>query len=237
MPFEVEAVGTFYRVLATDDRSQRIGQFLTSISKIDPGATERVFAAQRYLHQALWLGYAARHPQQFAGERLLNLHKAIEVLYPYSGSIDNLRVSLAEQGLKKELVELFASLAVLRNSVDVGHVKLGTMTSAEFNSFHKFLLYTTQLTSWLIERAVESNAAKDLENNTLAKPDAGSPSEEQDRTSDLAKTMSMVDKWVQDVDPLKPATFYAADSRSLVSEYRAKRERSEKNKKKAKKRS
>ncbi|AUX46388.1 uncharacterized protein SOCE26_078940 [Sorangium cellulosum] len=195
--FQVEVKGTFERVISVLDTSKTIADFMAKLQQLPEDSAGRVFAAQRYLNQAQWLGYSARHPQQFAGERVLNLHKAVEVLYPHSGEVNKLRSQLSAMGLREDVVELFASLAYIRNSVDVGHPKVGVMGGKEHDDFHLFLVYMTQIVTWLVNHTVERLSQVD---SPTVSPSVGG--------SDLAKTMSRVGDLLKKVEPLQPNSFF-----------------------------
>ncbi len=78
--FQVEIKGTFDRIVTNMDASDAVQKQMQALEHLPEDIAERVFAAQRYINQAQWLDYLAKHSQQFAAERLLNLQKAIEIL-------------------------------------------------------------------------------------------------------------------------------------------------------------
>lgn len=153
--FTVEVRGTFERVVRVTDVGEAISNDLKLLRSLPAARADRIFAAQRYFNQVLWLSYSARHPQQFAAERLLNLNKVLEVLYPHGSKVENLRTQLKKLKLRREVRELFASVVYIRNQVDVAHAKLGFLNQDDFSAFHEFLLFATEMTGWLIRHTVE----------------------------------------------------------------------------------
>ena len=98
-------------------------------------------AALRYLQQADRLESEGRYVTTFLAERLLNLAKALEAMYPPTGERDDvnrMRTDLAADGVAGEYVEVFASIRYLRNQVDVGHVAFEALGPDSTQTLYKF---------------------------------------------------------------------------------------------------
>ncbi len=197
--FEVEVRGTFQNVVwsgGPETLARSISEEMDRFSKVSPAVVERVFAASRYVNHARWLAYQGAHPAQFAGEQLLNLNKAIEVLLPH-GSIDELRETLEKLGLQDELIELFAALAHVRNQVDVGHGAIELLEEKEHASLHTFVLYTNELVTWLVTHVATLAADGRFELRPLT------VETKRKRDGTLARVGQLLNK----VNPLRPETF------------------------------
>ncbi len=194
--FSVEVKGTFERVVRVDSPDRAVPPFLSDMSGLKADGADRILAAQRYLNQSLWLAYAARHPQQFAAERLLNLHKVLEVLYPHSGEVNLLRAALSKLGLRTEVIELFASVVYIRNQVDVGHPKVALLSEADFTTFHQFLGFATEMVGWLV---------RDACTRATQEPGSAQPRLGNADIPALRKAATLM----QSVNPLRPEDFFS----------------------------
>ena len=83
----------------------------------------------RYLQQADRLDSEGRYAVSFLAERLLNIAKALEVIF--LGGVDDMRKLLASIGVDSMYAEIFASVRYLRNEVDVGHVSFSRIDASE----------------------------------------------------------------------------------------------------------
>lgn len=197
--FEVEVRGDFQNVVRTggpETFATSIREEMARFASIPRDGSERLFAASRYVNHARWLAFQGAYPSQFAGELLLNLNKAVEVLLPHGDSIDKLREQLRELGLREEVVELLAALQHVRNKVDVGHCAVELLDVQEHTSFHTFVLYANELVSWLVEHVATLAGQGRFNFRPLT-------SAKKKRDGTLARVADLLPK----VNPLRPSTF------------------------------
>jgi hypothetical protein len=192
--FRVEFEGTCYRVFRVPDADTKIRSELDRLRQLPADAAPRVFAAQRYAMQARWLRYYSEFPTQFAAERLLNLYKAIEVLF--GRSVDELRTHLRSMRLRAAVVELVASLTYIRDEVDVGHPALATLTPDQHVVLQKYLLAMEDIVTWLIGHVIDELAAERFKLGQ-----GKSRKRQRDRT--IAATAT----WLEQINHLQPHTF------------------------------
>ncbi len=198
--FEVEVRGEFQNVMysaGSSTMATSIEEEMVRISKVPAEGAARLFAAYRYVNHARWLAYRGAHPAQFAGEQLLNLNKAVEVLLPHGGSIEKLRTSLRSLGVREEVVELIAALAYVRNQVDVGHAAVEVLDVKEHCNLHTFVLYAMEIVGWLVGHVSQLAGEGRLKLSPLA-ANAKKPRDE---------TLSRVGELLGKVNPVRPETF------------------------------
>lgn len=194
--FEVSVKGTFEDVVRTIDAPKSVAETARVLSGLPESAAPRMFAAWRYVNHARWLAYQALFPGQFAGEQLLNLSKAVELLVPHQGSVDRLREALERLGLNSDVIELFAALKHVRNQVDVGHATVEVLNAKEHRDVHRFLLYMNELVAWLTLHVAVAVADGRCD-MPLGKGSGGKPN----------KTLARIEPLLDRVNPLQPDTF------------------------------
>ena len=81
-------------------------------------------------------------PGEFLAEVLLNLAKALEVLFPPKGDgrvRDAVRAGLLTLGYSEENIEAdYIPVMALRNELDVGHVELGLLARDHLEVLHAY---------------------------------------------------------------------------------------------------
>lgn len=108
----------------------------------------RLLAALHYFHTARRLARQGSTPGEFMAEELLNLSKALEVLFPPSNR-DAVREGLRGLGFSEADCEgRFLPAMALRNEVDVGHVDLGKLNDDDRRVVHA---YTDAAEPWFAE--------------------------------------------------------------------------------------
>lgn len=85
-----------------------------------------LIASLRYLQQADRLQAEGRHLTTFLAERILNIAKAIEAIFP-NESVDMMRDELKKMKIDATYIDIFSSVKYLRNQVDVGHVSFSDL--------------------------------------------------------------------------------------------------------------
>ena len=102
----------------------------------------RLVAGLHYFHQACRLSRAGEVAGEFLGEVVLNLAKALEVLFPATGttgSIDAARAGLQKLGVDSAVIEADLVPAIaLRNNIYSGHVQLALFTREHLQLIHDF---------------------------------------------------------------------------------------------------
>lgn len=191
--FQVQVTGKFETVVKVPDLPEAIRRSMTRVTRLPKEVAAKVFAAHRYALQARRLAYASEYATQFVGERLLNLNKAVEILF--GRDVDRMRQSLVDLGVRSEVIEVLAALRYVRDSIDVGHPASRPLTPKQFEDVHGFVFAIEEIVTWLLDFVVEAFA-----DERLSLPHAKKKSE-RDRT--LARLGEVVGK----VKALRPDTF------------------------------
>ena len=120
-----------------------------------------LIAAFRYLQQADKLEYSGHHTTTFLPERILNLAKSLESLFPGDNGITRMRELMSTWKIKSEYVELFATLRHLRNQVDVGHVGFTDLPPGVVAEIHSFTETATKHLRTLLTSLLRNISAQD----------------------------------------------------------------------------
>lgn len=118
-----------------------------------------VVAALRYLQQADRLQAEGRHLTTFLAERLLNIAKALEALFP--GEVDDMRRELATLNVASTYSDAFASARYLRNQVDVGHVSFTDLLPGQVQEVFEFADLATNCLRALINSLLRNREAQE----------------------------------------------------------------------------
>lgn len=195
--FEVVATGSFQALVRVLDSPREVAALMSGLAELPEDQGLRVLTAFRYLNQTRWLGYAAEYPSQFVGEQLLNLQKALEILFSPAGSVDRLREQLRAIGLRKRAVELIAASQYVRNEIDVGHAKTQLLSAEEYADIHEFVMTLTELLTELLPRIIGLLAQRRFALPPLERSAQGG-----------SKTMRHVRDLLRDIDPLRPDSWW-----------------------------
>ncbi len=126
-------------VLATrKEQEQRLASALTHFGKVVEDPTGRLVSALCYYRHALRLEALMPCNEEFAAEVLLNLSKAIEIIF--SNNRDRLRAQAEQWGFSQQDVERrIVPLLLIRNEMDVAHVATGLLRRKERDTFLDFV--------------------------------------------------------------------------------------------------
>jgi hypothetical protein len=140
----------------------------------------RLLAALHYFHVACRLSRQGVIAGEFLPEVVLNLAKALEVLFPPRGdgrTRDAVRTKLAELGFSQPEIEAdFLPAMALRNEIDVGHVDLGLFKPDHLALIHAYVFHAEHAFGILFDRLLSRIAAGEFEIETYepgpARPEA-----------------------------------------------------------------
>lgn len=191
--FTVEFQGTTEVIVRTMDQGESIRRKLDGLRRLPADGAERVLSAHRYLLQARRLRYVSSYPSEFLGERLLNLYKAIEVLF--GRDVDPLRRLLEQLDLKGEVVELLAGLVYVRDEIDVGHPAIRSLDGKQYETLHRYAEAVEEVIPWLLDHLVSRLAEDRFQLRRLKGP------------SKRSSTLEKAAKSVGAVKYLQPETF------------------------------
>lgn len=151
-PFHLEPTTQEEQEAAVRDACKRI-------NVLGEGHRRRLIAGLHYFHVACRLQRAGQVVGEFTPEILLNLTKALEILFPPDGdgrTRDAVRAGLKSLGFSESEVEAhFMPAMALRNEIDVGHVFLGVFSQEQSEVIHA---YTERVERWyriLLSRVLE----------------------------------------------------------------------------------
>lgn len=193
LPYRVEFRGVVETPIRTLNQPDAVRRKFDLMQQLPEDGAWRVFSAHRYLLQARRLRYASNYPSEFLGERLLNLYKAIEVLF--GRDVQQVRRQLAELGLKPEVIELLAGLVYVRDEIDVGHPAIGSLDAKQYETLHQYADAVEEIIPWLLDHLVSRLAGDRFQLRRLK------------LSSKRRTTLEKVAKSVSSVNFLQPETF------------------------------
>jgi hypothetical protein len=201
----VEVKGEFYRGIHAIDRESQLKNVFSTATAVDVAYPQRISSALRYLLQARRLDYAETFPAQFLGERLLNIYKAVEVLW--GRKVDDLKKAMDAIGLNADFANVLASLVYLRDQVDIGHPAIQSLNDNEYAEVCLYAEDIEEIVTWLVGEVI-ARAAKD---DTL--PILSSSSTASGQSKDRARTIAKLSDARKKIHALHPTTFTKDDTK------------------------
>ncbi|MEX0754922.1 MAG: hypothetical protein WD556_07370 [Actinomycetota bacterium] len=130
-------------VVDTDLQEERSLTAIRRFAMMIDTDNRRLISALHSFRIAGRLRTSVHIPLEFGGERILNLAKSLEALFPPgdedTGTIDAARKGLASLGFSDDEIEAYFIPAIaLRNSIDVGHVFLNVLNQIELVYLHDY---------------------------------------------------------------------------------------------------
>ena len=110
-----------------DQYEDEIKQGLSRFEFGNRTENRRLLAASAYVHAACRLRDVGNTPFEFLAELILNLAKALEILFPakHDERRDTYRTELRKLGFSDDEIEKqYVPISILRNCLDVGHPKI-----------------------------------------------------------------------------------------------------------------
>lgn len=124
--------------VSTDLLEQCVGSTVARLEIVQETSQRRLMASLHYFHVAARLLPVGASIWEFMPECILNLCKALEVLF--GNSRDEIRTHLVQLGYSAEEIEgAFIPLLLLRNHFDVGHPRLAVLNSAQLKVLYSYL--------------------------------------------------------------------------------------------------
>ena len=117
-----------------------------------------LISALRYLQQADRLQAEGRHLTTFLAERILNVAKALEAIFP--GSVDDMRNEAERLKIDSTYRDIFASVRYLRNEVDVGHVSFSDLPRGAVQNVLDFSDLATRCVKALVNSLMRDREAQ-----------------------------------------------------------------------------
>lgn len=131
-----------FRITTQSIQEEQFARAWERMGVISDPRRRRLVAALHYFHVACRLAREGCTAGEFVAEVVLNLAKALEVLFPPAG--DGRTREAARSGLRalgfadREIEGNFIPAMALRNEIDVGHVELGLFTMDQLKTIHGF---------------------------------------------------------------------------------------------------
>ena len=131
-----------FRTTTQDTQESAVAQAWTRLGVLATPHRRRLIAGLHHFHMACRLARRGTTAGEFVAEVILNLAKALEVLFPPDGdgrTRDAVRGALRQLGFADAQVEGdFIPAMALRNEIDVSHVELGLFTMDQLKVLHAF---------------------------------------------------------------------------------------------------
>jgi hypothetical protein len=130
----VEGTGAQFETVEPEIRDERCLRALKRLPLLCDSSNARLLAAAAYVQRAARLLAVGVGPSEFAGEAVINLAKALEVLFPapLTRTREAVRKGLKKFGYDQEAIEhVFVPALILRSSLDAAHVRMATLAANE----------------------------------------------------------------------------------------------------------
>ena len=155
--WQVERTAVYHESLQGTERNSRCAKAIERLPALCDPSNRRLLAACTYFQRAVRLLLAGTGPTEFAGEAVVNLAKALEVLFPGSQSRDAVRRGLETVGYDKDLIERkFIPALLLRSHLDAAHVRMATLRADERRKIQMYVEDVAVEFRTLIARVVEA---------------------------------------------------------------------------------
>lgn len=138
--WQVANTRSSFETMTADSRDERCAAAIERLPVLCEPANLRLLAAIAYFERAIRLLAAGHGPTEFAGEAIVNLSKALEVLFPGNKSRDAAKAALQQLGYEEPLIaNTFIRVMLLRAKLDAAHVRLASLTWDERARLQTFL--------------------------------------------------------------------------------------------------
>jgi hypothetical protein len=132
-----EAQGAFL-TRTLEGIEQNVVDSFNRLSLMTGTTNRRLAAGLHYFYMASRLIVAGNSQWEFMSESVLNMSKALEVLF--GASMDSVREKLSELGYTTEEIEGdFIPLMILRNHFDVGHPRIAILKKKQLRVLYRYL--------------------------------------------------------------------------------------------------
>jgi hypothetical protein len=127
--WQVANTGSSFETMTADSRDERCAAAIERLPVLCEPTNLRLLAALAYFERAIRLIAAGHGPTEFAGEAIVNLSKALEVVFPGDPSRDAAKAGLRQLGYEDPLIaNTFIRVMLLRAKLDAAHVRLASLT-------------------------------------------------------------------------------------------------------------
>ncbi len=177
------------RVVTAETLEKHIAKGYERLSLFAATRNRRLAASLSYLHLASRLIVMGNSPWEFMAESILNMCKAMEILFVDSDdSRDNIRRELKKLGYMHEEIEGdFIPLLILRSHVDVAHPKVAIHSKRQLRTVYRYLADSEDRLKKLIKHVIEQVEAGTYQ--ILPTDDLTLDDEEKKGMSQLVKIM------------------------------------------------
>jgi hypothetical protein len=160
-PFAVHSSLTSSNTLyaSTGSLSPELKAHFDGVAASGVGMKLEMVAALRYLQQSERLQMAGHHVPTFLSERILNLAKALDSLFP--DGVDQMRAELATQQVANDYIEVLASVSYLRSQVDVAHVSFTPLAEGQVQEVENFVTLASACLRALLNTLTHSREAQE----------------------------------------------------------------------------
>lgn len=140
--WEIDAIEARFSPSTTGEQQDKLMKAVSFAHLCEQANYLGFIAGIAYFHRACRLLRVGSSPSEFLAEATLNMSKCLEALFPGARdqSMVAIRLGLSKLGLSdKDIRSHFDPIILLRNSLDVGHVKLHPPSNDDLKDIYKFL--------------------------------------------------------------------------------------------------
>lgn len=161
--WELETWRAQFEITTQEKQEHAVAESWERISVLSKAGNRRLLAALHYFHLALRLARRGEIAGEFLPEMILNLSKALEVLFPPpedGKTRDAVRAGLLKLGFSETEIEAdYVPAMALRNKIDVGHVNLSLFKVDQLALIHGYVERAETAFRLLFKRTFERMAS------------------------------------------------------------------------------
>lgn len=136
--WELQETKLFFCTASIESQETCVAESFSRLELLSEVSNRRLAAALYYFYVARRLTEAGNSPYEFLAEVVLNLCKALQVMF--GETRDHVRAGLLKFGYtKEEIEEKFIPIMILRNELDVGHVTVKTFKRNQLRALYNYL--------------------------------------------------------------------------------------------------
>lgn len=145
-----------------DILEKHVAEFINLLPFVSGTKNRRLIASIYYFYTSSRLLVSGHGQWEFMAECILNLCKALEILF--GGQMDSIRAGLAKMEYKAEEIEGdFIPLVILRNVLDVAHPRIAIFPQESLSVLYAYLSNTENRFRTLLEKVIKAVGDGNLE--------------------------------------------------------------------------
>jgi hypothetical protein len=161
--WQVQQTSVAIDVITQTIRNDRCAQAIEKLPVLCDTNNRRLLAACVYFQRAVRLVAVGVGPSEFASEAVLNIAKALEVLFPGPKPREAVREGLKRIGYESTDIERkFIPILLLRAKLDTAHVRMATLQADERRKLQIYMEGAIRESRKMIKKVFDAVASNEL---------------------------------------------------------------------------